>query len=487
VNIFNKTPQRDISGDKIGPFRTLLTKYIRIFRQSWAEKETQALTTSRYTVSEADFLPGSLAVVEQPSPVLPRITVWTLAALFLCAILWSVLSHVDIVVITSGKVLAAGNTKPVQSPETLQVNKVYVKDGDWVQAGQALIEFITPTAKADRERQEQDLERALASSWAFQRLLTGLAAGTAPNLSQPPSINQSSVNSAKLQSLEKYNDYKSRREKFKLELAKKVSEKNVFSVTLNSGQEKYSFFQKLAGDYQKMYAEQAVSEHAWQEKLRQAKNQYAENEQLQAQLQQANVGIDDAKAQLQVLESEFRLNLGEKLREAVREAQTTRTELDKAINKEKNLVLRSPIDGQVQQLAVFGSGAVATAGQALLAVVPKNAPSEIQVQIENRDIGFVNVGQTVQIKFEAFNYTRYGTVTGIITNISSDAIADEKGVLRYVSRIALAQNHINIDGKQITIEPGMSVTAEIKTGTRRVITYFLSPIIKYTNESIRER
>jgi hemolysin D len=482
----NKTDE-SVVHKEMSPKMALLAKYLQVFKQAWSEKETHALTTSRYTVSEADFLPGSLAVVEQPVPVLPRVTVWVVSALLLSAILWSVLSHVDIVVISGGKVLAAGNTKPVQSPETLQVNKVHVKDGDWVKVGQALIEFNTTLTKSDRERQEQDYQRALATQWAYRVLLNAHSTGKAPDLGRPPPVSDAFIESARLLVAEKQNDYQNRREKYRKELAKRISEKNVLTVNLRSGQEKFTFRQKLASDYEKMYAEQAISEFAWQEKARQAKDQTAENDQLVAQLAQADVSISEAKVQLQVLESEYHLGLGEKLREAEREAQTVRPELDKALNREKLLILTSPIEGEVQQLAVFGSGAVATAGQTLLAVVPKQVPTEIQIQIENRDIGFVKSGQAVQIKFDAFNYTRYGTLTGKITSISSDAVADDKGNLRYISRISLAQNHLDIDGKKVQIEPGMAVTAEIKTGSRRVISYFLSPIVKFTTESIRER
>jgi len=119
--------------------------------------------------------------------------------------------------------------------------------------------------------------------------------------------------------------------------------------------------------------------------------------------------------------------------------------------------------------------------------VPKDNPIEIEAFVENKDIGFVNPGQEGQIKIETFPYTRYGTIHAKVTNVSTDAINDEKRGLIFPARIALAKATIQVENKDVHLSPGMAVTVEIKTAERRVIEYFLSPLLQYKDESLKER
>ena len=107
--------------------------------------------------------------------------------------------------------------------------------------------------------------------------------------------------------------------------------------------------------------------------------------------------------------------------------------------------------------------------------------------MENKDVGFVMVGQDAQVKVEAFQYTKYGTIPGRGIHVSRDANQDEKRGLIYSIKVALDKESISVDGKDIPLSPGMSVSVEIKTGTRRIIEYVLSPLIQHGRESLRER
>jgi len=141
----------------------------------------------------------------------------------------------------------------------------------------------------------------------------------------------------------------------------------------------------------------------------------------------------------------------------------------------------------VQQLAIHSVGGVVTAAQALMIVVPDSATVTAEVSIANLDIGFVNAGQKASVKLETFPYTKYGTVAATVDVVTADAVTDEKRGSYYPATLTLDKRSMNIDGKQVAISPGMNVTAEIKTGERRVIEYLLSPIQRAGSESLRER
>ena len=151
------------------------------------------------------------------------------------------------------------------------------------------------------------------------------------------------------------------------------------------------------------------------------------------------------------------------------------------------MTLTAPVDGVVQQLAIHTIGGVVTPAQALLALVPRENALEVEAVLENKDIGFVYAGQDATVKLETFLFTRYGTIPGKVRVVSNDAANDEKRGLIYPVRVQLARTTMQIENKTVNLSPGMAATVEIKTGTRRVIEYFLSPLLQYANESLRER
>jgi membrane fusion protein, hemolysin D len=176
----------------------------------------------------------------------------------------------------------------------------------------------------------------------------------------------------------------------------------------------------------------------------------------------------------------------------------------KAEHRTKLQLLPSPVDGVVQQLAVHTVGGVVTSAQPLLVVVPADARLEIEARVSNQDIGFVRTGQDVEIKVDTFNFTRYGLLHGKVTSLSQDAISRDKSQDKddriatgskestaeqsfYSARISIDQTQMHVDGSLVNLGPGMAVTVEIKTGTRRIISYLLSPVVRYGQEVLRER
>ena len=122
-----------------------------------------------------------------------------------------------------------------------------------------------------------------------------------------------------------------------------------------------------------------------------------------------------------------------------------------------------------------------------MVIVPDGADVTAEISIDNTDIGFVRAGQRAEVKLETFNYTRYGTVPAQVTWVTADAVNDDKKGAIFPATLKLQRGQIGIDGKAIKLAPGMNLTAEIKTGKRRVIEYLLSPIQKTLSESLGER
>ena len=162
----------------------------------------------------------------------------------------------------------------------------------------------------------------------------------------------------------------------------------------------------------------------------------------------------------------------------------------------------------VQQLSVHTIGGVVTPAQQLLVVVPLDSHLEIEAMVSNRDIGFVHEGQSAEIKIDTFSFTRYGLLHGEVINVSQDSITRDKPQdktgekvqgseisssepkgqeMSYAARVSLDRTQMQVEEKLVSLSPGMAVTVEIHTGSRRIISYLLSPMIKYKQEMLRER
>lgn len=187
------------------------------------------------------------------------------------------------------------------------------------------------------------------------------------------------------------------------------------------------------------------------------------------------------------IQAETRRALQDRNALAATKVQQLTQDKTKATQRERLTQLTAPVDGTVQQLAIHSVGGVVTAAQALMIVVPDGATVTAEVNIANLDIGFVNAGQRAEVKLETFAYTKYGTVSATVDVVTADAVTDEKRGSFYPAILTLDKRTMNIDGKQVAISPGMNVTAEIKTGERRVIEYLLSPIQRAGSASLRER
>ena len=175
------------------------------------------------------------------------------------------------------------------------------------------------------------------------------------------------------------------------------------------------------------------------------------------------------------------------LAEAETRAHSLSKELVKAETRATQQTLTAPIDGVVQQLAIHTVGGVVTPAQQLMVVAPREGQLEVEAWVENKDIGFVNPGQEAEIKIEAFPFTRYGIVEGKLVTLSTDAVPIEKVGLVYTAKVTMAKSMIQVENKLVNLSPGMNVTVEIKTGHRRLIEYFLDPVMRGVKETARER
>ncbi|MGE8355238.1 MAG: HlyD family type I secretion periplasmic adaptor subunit, partial [Microvirgula sp.] len=206
-----------------------------------------------------------------------------------------------------------------------------------------------------------------------------------------------------------------------------------------------------------------------------------------SRLQETVEALGEVRARLVELETETRRIQLQGINDSLQKIAALEQDRIKAAMRTRWMTLTAPVDGTVQQLAVHTVGGVVTPAQALMLIVPQQDALEVEAFVDNKDAGFVHAGQPAEVKVEAFPFTRYGTVPATVMSVSRDAISDERRGLVYAARIRLQRTTIRVDGREIGLAPGMAVSVGIKTGKRRVIDFFLSPLQQYRDESLRER
>jgi hemolysin D len=466
----------------------LAARYGRVLKASWGARDQHG--TAERTALERQFLPAALELVETPAPALPRAIIWTILAAAFFTVLWAYFGQIDLVAVAPGKVIAADKTKVIQPAETAVVKRILVKDGEQVKAGQVLIELqaaATDTAAESTRIQEALLSARLES--ARYDALAGAAAGTdrIPSLGVPTGAPKALVAAESRAMQSQYQEHRAKLAALSAEIAKRDAELASARELVTKLAETVPIARRRAEDYKNLVAQKFISQHIYLEREQVRIEQEGDLAFQEAKAQELAAAVDESKRRRESRIAEFESGAVNAKIEANKRAANLEQELVKARTRERQQTLTAPVDGTVQQLAVHTVGGVVTPAQALMVITPSDYQAEIEAVLENKDVGFVKPGQHVEVKVETFPFTRYGTLSGTVSFVSKDAVLDEKRGPVFQARVKLEKTTIRVDGRDVTLTPGMAVSTEISTGKRTVLEFFLDPIKRAAHEGLRER
>ena len=461
----------------------------RTWRQTWAIRHE--LDGSPYRREEAAFLASAIALEKSPASPAPRVTMWLLIVFSVIAVLWAAFGQIDIVATAPGKIIVNGHSKTIQSLETASVKSIRVHEGDSVRAGDVLLELDTAAPEADVMRLQGDLRAARLKAERARALLSAQQSGVLPVLQARATLTSASPTTAESASQREaqgmFIEYQARLERIDADIARRRAELTSGEELANKLEQTLPLARSRAQNLKELSEPGYVSRHTWMDKEQQKIEMEGDLNTQRSRIKETQAGLREAQAQRAMVAAEMRRQMLDQLSEGEQQAQAIGQELSKAQSRQRLMQVRAPIDGTVQQLAVNTIGGVVTPAQALMLLVPNQLRLEVDARLDNKDIGFVKAGQTVEVKIDTFPYTRYGVLRATVLHVSHDAVGDEKQGLTYLARIQLEQSQIQVDEKMVPLVPGMAVAAEIKTGRRRVLDYFLSPLLQYQHERFRER
>ena len=460
-------------------------RYVAIFKHVWAEREK--LDSPIRKGHEAEFLPAALELQETPVSPAPRIVMWLLIAFVVIAVIWSIFGRIDVVATAQGKIIPSGGSKIIQPMETATVKAIHVRDGQHVKAGDVLVELDATTAAADVMRIGNDHLTTRLQAERSRAMLASIETNKHPAL--PPLADVPANRRAHEQIIldGQYSEYQAKLASLDANIARREAELRSTQEVVRKLEQTVPIARQRAQDYKNLVDKNFVSNHGYLEKEQLRIEQEADLATQRSRIKELTAALNEGRSQRIALVAETRRITLDTLNEAEQKTTGNSQELVKAETRDKLMRLIAPVDGTVQQLAIHTVGGVVTPAQALMVVVPQDNTLEVEAFLENKDIGFVNAGQDAAVKVETFPFTKYGTIESKVIHVSNDAIQDEKRGLIYSTRVRLARATIAVEDKLINLTPGMAVTVEVKTASRRVIEYFLSPLMQYKDESLRER
>jgi hemolysin D len=466
-----------------------------------------AAAQRRRSREEMAFLPAALEIMERPPSPIGRLGAWAIVAIFTSAIIWASVGTVDIVASATGKVVSTGRSKVIQPLETGIVRAIHVQDGQRVKAGEVLVELDPSLNEADQAHLRDDL---ITTQLDIARLKAALAGGKDPiaDFHPPAGASPDQIALQKRYLADQSAEQRTKIDALDDQVRQKVAEGQTVDANIEKLKALIDVVQQTVDMRKALFEKQITTKLLYLESLQQLVDSQKELGVQTSRHNEVDAAVAAIAHQRAQAESEYRRTLFSQLDEAERKADEYSQDLAKAEQRTKYQMLKAPSDGVIQQLAVHTVGGVVTPAENLMVVAPEESALEIEALVSNRDAGFVSAGQGAEIKVETFNFTRYGLLHGRVLSVSRDAIVKERPSegaaeetpgaenassepagqrLVYAARVSLDDPTMNVDGRQVKLSPGMAVTVEIRTGTRRIISYLLSPVLKYSHDAFTER
>lgn len=434
-----------------------------------------------------EFQSDAMEIEERKPPRLARTTLYCVVALIFAATVWATVSHVDMIVTAQGKLITTRPNFVVQPLETSVIREIHVRAGDVVNRGDLLATLDPTFSQADLD---QLRVRVAELDAAINRLNAELAGQdfTVTDPSDPDQILQDklfrqrkSFNAAQLKNFDaqiasaRANLETSRNEE--TVLVQRLETMNSIESMRGTLMEKKvgSRLNYLMSQDARLDIESNLS------RVRGSQVDYSHR-------------VEKVSADRQVFIEDFRKQASQDLVETVAKRNSAAEDLKKAELRRKLIVLTAPADAIVLEIANRTVGSVAREAETLFVLVPRDVPLQAEVDVEGRDIGQIGIGQPVRIKYEAYPFQKFGTGSGTVRVVSYDAFApDAKNepthriqTPYYRVLIDVADTKLRRQPEHMQLLPGMAITAELKVGQRRVISYFLYPLLRGLDESIRE-
>lgn len=471
---------KNIKGEKEPKKKRVNGKVVKLPFRNFIQKYKQQNELRR----DYEFMPSTIEVLDRPPAPFARVMMLFIVLFAAFVLFWGWFAKMDIVVSAMGVVIPKGKVKVVQPLQSGVVTEIHVHDGQVVQEGDALVSMDHTQTLVDLKTLEDDLYETEIN---LSRLNAQLLHDASQFFFDGEDEKQLILLQRQLleQALAAHEE---KQDTLEHEIQRCRAEREVIQSNVSRIKQSLPISQQLYAKKKGLAQKNLIPNVELLQAEIDISNARFELQTAETQLREVQARLNRAKEEKTLVNSEYQRDILQQITEAKSRKANLHQQIIKIESVQSQYELTAPANGIVQQLAVNNVGAVVTAGQPLLVIVPMDNGLEVEAKVLNKDIGLITKDQDVSVKVTAYNFTRYGDLDGRIDWVASDAVIDQDVGPSYPIRVTLNKYELPniVNGRKGVITPGMVVSADVKVGSRRVIQYFLGPILRYRDKSLRE-
>jgi membrane fusion protein, hemolysin D len=427
-----------------------------------------------------EFKPLLVEIDEEPLNPLGRLIYWVILGALLFVSLWMFFGQVDVVVTARGKVIPTGDVKIIQPLTSGVVSNIMVTSGQLVEAGEVLMEINPTDTEPELASMQADLKLVELEMLRIKAMLAGEQFAPQEKLYDPGQLDvQKQLYQSGLDKLTRQIQLKlDELDQIAQQLAgaqKSIDQNAYLQETGRSKLDRLEPVRDLVSHDE--YDRARIDVTTYDNQLASARYKLEELQATKAQVME----------QIRLIEEETRQDLLQKMAEKRQKMLYLEAKIERTGFVNARQQIRSPVRGHITQLLVHTIGGVVTPAEKLAVVVPTDSTPVIKAQVLNRDVGYLTPGMDVAIKVDTFEFQKYGMLHGRLLHVARDSVMDEHLGLVYDAYIEPLETTLQVGGVTAEVTNGMSVSAEVKVGKRRMIEFFIYPLIKYLDEGTSVR
>lgn len=432
---------------------------------------------------QARFLAQSIVLEETGVSRLVRMVMVMVCLVVLAFVAWAAVTEVKEVAVTHGQVVPSGSVRVVQHLEGGIVSEILVEEGQRVEAGARLMRLEATGTAADLDQLET---RRAALVLRIERL-RAFGTDREPDFSTIDDIYRHLANDQQAIWLGQTDSLAAGRAVILSQIDQRRAELAVIERQQASIEEQIAIFGEEI-DIQRRLVEQGLdSRISFLKTQREKAGLLGEQQRMLSELVATGKALTEAENRLIELDASTRDDaLGEMGLAGAELAEIEET-IARARSQVTRLDVRAPIRGLIQDLKIRTVGAVVAPGGVLMQLVPIDDVLQVETRVATRDIGHVRVGQPVTVKVSTYDFSRYGTIDGMLHSVSPTTLIDEDDEPYYKALVTLATNHVGTFPGRNPVLPGMTVEADVVTGQKTILQYLLKPIYVSFEGALRER
>ena len=438
----------------------------------------------KYLKDDLYYMKSLSSAVLEKSTVGSRLVLWSIALSIAWLIFWANQAQIDEIARGEGKVIPSNRVQVVQNLEGGIVEEIFVREGENVKKGQPLLKIQDKRFVSSYEENSLKIEGLEAQAVRLYAEANGVlfGSGVDPKLLKSSFIDEekSLYESNKIQLINAIGIIKNQLRQRQSELIEAQAKENQYKRSLELLKEEMRIKEPLV-------KQGVVPEVEYLQLKRQLNDTEGNLESVTLSIPRIESTIEEAKGKIQETTLSFRNKAKAQWNEVYTELQQIRQSVNALGDRVERTVVRSPVSGNIKQLFANTVGGVIKPGMDIVEIVPMEDVLLVEAQVKPSDIAFLHVGQKAIIKFTAYDFAIYGGLDGVVSQISSDTITDEKGNTFYLVKIKTDKTYLGSVSAPLNIKVGMITSVDILTGKKTVLDYLLKPILKAKYNALRER